>query len=224
MLFKHLTCLSNQTINIPYRGGTVFWNRVICIVLAFLEWVLGVYCNPLIILRFEFYESLHLCHDANVSVSLFAHTMVPPAGHGPLADLLEGRGGAGLLGHLPGDVDPPAGVAALRCPHAPRESRLRVVNPAEWRWSFRWMFTILLSLYLDHMNAIVFFFFTLRTNWFWKNMVKLLTFLYSVNSVFCHCRTIRWVFILLHDRIFAKKHFDIVNLYLNLRDIKHIIT
>jgi len=51
--------------------------------------------------------------------SLLAHAMVRPPGHGPLADLLEGRGGAGLPGHLPGDVDPPEGMAALRCPHAP---------------------------------------------------------------------------------------------------------
>ena len=142
--------------------------------------------------------------------------MAPPAGHGPVADLLEGRGSAGLPGYLPGDVDPPAWVAALRCSHAPRESRLRLVNPG---WVM--MVTIFLSLYLGSYDCnCLLFYIRNRTpgqnkNVFWKNIVKLLTFLNSVNSIF---------FIWSHDRIFAKKHFDIVHLYLNQRDIKQIRT
>ena len=72
----------------------------------------------------------------------------------------------------------------------------------------------------DHDCNCLLFYIRNRTpgqnkNVFWKNIVKLLTFLNSVNSIF---------FIWSHDRIFAKKHFDIVHLYLNQRDIKQIRT
>lgn len=49
-------------------------------------------------------------------------------GHGPAANIMEGRRRAGMLGHHPGDVDPPEGVAAFWCPNAPRESCVCLVN------------------------------------------------------------------------------------------------
>lgn len=45
--------------------------------------------------------------------------VVCAVGHGPPADIVEGRCSAGMSGHHPGDVDPPEGVAALRCQNAP---------------------------------------------------------------------------------------------------------
>lgn len=39
-------------------------------------------------------------------------------GHGPSAYILERRCSAGLSGHHSGDVDPPAGMAALWRPNA----------------------------------------------------------------------------------------------------------
>lgn len=86
------------------------------------------------VLQFQCIESLQgrLLSMASVRWSIYFIEVFPvPPGHGPMADLLEGRGGAGLPGHLPGDVDPPDGVAALRRPHAPRAGRLRLVTAAE---------------------------------------------------------------------------------------------
>lgn len=52
---------------------------------------------------------LHLSHVTNL-------------GHGPSAYILERRCSAGLSGHHSGDVDPPAGMAALWRPNATWES------------------------------------------------------------------------------------------------------